>query len=301
MPINSKWFPKQLDLAINKMWFTDFMEQPTFYDKVFKLKAAPPNGQIREAELSGIGPLRTKAEGDLTTFDYPIEGNDVTRTFTEYSLGTQITKVMVEDDYAGKITQMSKELGRSAAIKPDTVGWDLFNNGFATYTDITGNYLFTYSGRTALKVKQTISNAPQTPSSLTKTTFEAALDYFRLAINSAGRYIRLNPKWLIVPYTLDRTGRVLLETERLPGSMDNDVNTLKKEGSGIQILMVPYLTSSTAWFVLANEHDFNISWKRKATFETTDDFMTGNAVMKIEERFSMFCNRYEGGYGNAGA
>jgi hypothetical protein len=300
MPGNTVAFPKQLDLSITKMYWQEAQEQAIFYPKVAIDQPAPKNGTIKEAELSGLGNLRTILEGQPLAFDEPVEGNEKSRTFTKKGLGFQVTDIMRQDDVQGIVaTKMGGELGKVATAAPDIDFWDLFNSGFATHLAMDGQYVFDASGRVLLKTGAAQNNRPSTDAALSETSLEAGLDYFRLIKNSSGRYAMYTPKVLVVPYTLDRTAYVLLNSDQKPISMDNDVNVLKN--SGISVLMVPYLTSTTAWFLLSDKHGFRISWKQKAALRTWDDPATENRCYGTSVRYSVFCNQQYGQYGTTGA
>ena len=296
---NTKVFTKHLDGDVNDIFFGDYLAYKSEHDKIAKIKNAPPGGHYTQAELSGLGPLQKVNEGGQFIFDNPLEGNEVERTYTKYGLGFQITEEMMYDDLQKNFMSMPKELAKSAALKKETVFFDLFNSGFGTHTSWDGQFIFDNAVHTTLKTGEAINNAPAAGGSLSETTLQAAYEYFDNAIDSAGRPIVLMPKILLVPTELQWAAAVLLKTDAQVNSANNDINTIKDRG-GLQIFVSRYLTSSTAWFVLSDEHDFRFLWKNDVELQSSDDFMTGNALFKATMRFTAFCNNYIGAYGNAG-
>jgi hypothetical protein len=294
----TKTFPKELDKSIDNIFFQEYNEAPTEFDKIAKIVPSYEGGNIKESELSGIGAMRTKGEGDRIQYDYLIEGNEVNRTAATYALGFQVTQEMIEDDYHKNILAASGELGKSAAYKRETVFWDLFNNGFATHTAWDSNYIWISSGRTTLKSGDAMNNRPSTDAALSETTLQAAFEYFQTVKNSSGRPVPMKLNMLIIPITLQWTGWNLKNVDGKPGSMDNDLNTLKSQGDwGIHVSQ--HLTDSDNWFAISGDHDFRYAWKRNITLENSDDFETKNRLYSATMRFMCFCNNPLGTYGVA--
>jgi hypothetical protein len=94
-----------------------------------------------------------------------------------------------------------------------------------------------------------------------------------------------------------------LNTLQKPGSFDNDTNWIKDNilNGNVQLFVSRNLTSSTAWFLLAEEHDFRLIWIRKTKLMKADDATTGNRLFYASQRFGVFCNETTGCYGNPGA
>jgi len=299
---NTKIFPKHLDRDIDKIFFDDYLAQESYFDKVAKVRNAPPGGYYKEAELSALGALAKIPEGNPVSYDSPAEGNEVKRIPAKYGLGFQITEEMIKFDVPKNFMRMGSKLAESAAYKRETQFWDLFNNGFATHKAWDANYIFLATHK-SLKSRETIANRPSTDAALSETSFQAAFEYFDKAIQSNGRYIRMNPYLLVVPTELRWTATKLWKTDAKVGSADNDLNTVNPQymKEGWQPLMVPHLTSTTAWFLLAREHDFNFMWWSPYRMESADDFNTGNALYKCTGIFDTFCNNFLGGYGTSGS
>lgn len=297
----TKAFPKELDKSIDDIFFHDYVEAPTFFDKVARIIPSYSGSSIKESELSGIGPLRERTESDRIQFATLIEGNEKERTPTEYALGFQISQQMWEDDDRWQnIRNASSELAKSAAYKRETAFWDLFNSGFTTHQAWDGNYLWVASGRTALNGGADTSNRPAVDAALSETTLNAAIEHFKKVKGSSGRYIGMTMNMLIVPIELGQTAWQLHTNKASPGTMDNDLNTLMRDGKW-SVMEVPHLTSTTAWFTLSGEHDFRFAWKRNISFDSGDDIHTGNRLYTTHCRFIVFMNNYTGTYATTGA
>ncbi len=301
--VHSSGFSKHFDRDVSKIYFDEFAAYQGEYDKIAKISEAPAGGHYTEAEMSGLGVLRELPEGTGVQFDVPVEGNEKTRYYTAYGLGVQMTKTSVKDDLFGQFMQLPKKLAKSAAQKPETIFWDLFNNGFATHQSIDGDYIFSDT-HTPLKSGSNIDNNG-TAAALSETTLQAGFEYYWGLLDEAGMPLIMNPRWLVLPVELTWMGEKLRRTLGGVGTADHDINTVNPEQNkqigGWEPFYSRYLTSSTAYFLLADEHDFRVMWKERAELESSDDFATGNRLYKVTMRFAAFCNQWRGAYGNAGA
>lgn len=292
-------FTKHLDGDINDIFFNEYGKYETQYDKIAKVQPAYPGGHYTQAELSAMGPLQEKVEGSQIIFDTPVEGNEVTRYYTVFALGFQITMEMLQDDLFQNFKNMPAELGKSAAYKRESEFFDLFNNGFATHLAWDGNYIFMSDTRTHLKTGAAGNyNEPASGSALSLTSLETALEYGMTAKNSAGRPILMKPRLLLIPPQLKWTTKELLLSEFKVEGTTNSINAI--QGEGLSYMVSPHLTDTDAWFVLFDNHDFRFLWKNKPAIVPGDDYTTGNRLYRVMMRFSTFINNPVGVYGNTG-
>jgi len=302
MITNTKIFGNNLDRDISKIFFDDYRDYPSEHDKVAKISPAPAGNDYTESELSPLGDLKTVLEGQGVEFDIPAQGNKKTRYYTKYGLGFQITEEMYKDDLHQQFMKMPSKLAKSAAQKKETVFWDLFNRGFSTHLAWDGQYIFD-TDHVTLKSGDTISN-DGTAAALSETSLQAAFEYFDALVDEAGNPILAQPNMLIVPKELRFTAGQLTKNMMNIGSANRDLNTVNSANQMVndyQLFISRYLTSSTAWFLLSPEHDFRMYWKQQPVLDSTDDFLTNNALFKVFMRFSAFCNQYKFGFGNEGA
>ena len=307
---NTKVFPKHLDRDINAIFFDDFITYPNDYPDVAVVGSAAPGNHYTEAELSGLGHLKTKKEGDSITFDLPVEGHEKTVYWETYALGFQITAEMAADDQTGNFKKMPQKLAKSAAIKPDIVFFNNnFNNGFTG--TVVGNYNLSWDGQHIFDTDHTelytglatIANEPATAGSLSETTLQAGFEYFWNLTDEAGMPMVLTPDILLVPTELTWVVSKLQKQGLIINSANNDINTVSPQNGivGWRPKISRFLTSATAWFLLSKERDHRLEWKQNASLESADDFYTGNALFKVTERFQAYTMAFKPSYGNPGA
>ena len=301
--VNTAKFPNELDKAIDRTFKDALANTESEYEKVAKSEAALPGESIVESEISGLGSLEELAEGGRVIYDTPEEGHKVSRGYTEFGLGYQVTNRMLQDQVHDKILQMPAALGEAAIQKINTEFFDLFNSGFDTHTAWDGEYIFD-TDHTTLKSGDTIANTPAAGSDLSETTLQAAFEYFDTLKTESGYPMYLTPQTLLVPVDERWTAMKLMSGDRVLGSNNNDYLTTNPTYGmvpGWKVMVSRYLTDSDAWFMLSDKHDFRLVFKEKPTQNSADDFDTRSRLYQVITRFAKFCNQYKGAYGNPGA
>lgn len=318
---NTKAFPYQLDKTIDKMFYAQMRRRNRYYEMLFKSSDAPKGGEYTEATLSELGLLRELPEGQGVEFDVPAEGNKITRYYTPYGLGTQITKIMIQDDLHEKWKQVPPALADSAIESTEILAADVLESGFSggTSTGEDGNPLF-YATHSSLKGAVTINNLGSTD--MTPTALEAAFSYGDNLVGENGFLRPRRPlivtchpaqKW-VVNDLLKSTGRVWDYASRTKGYVNdgtsnlapaaNAMNTLNPKNGIVddwRVVLNPYFDDEDAWYVLFEDYDLRMLWKERPVLESSGDFATGNKVYKVTMRLSAFSNNYKLMWGSPGA
>jgi hypothetical protein len=117
--------------------------------------------------------------------------------------------------------------------------------------------------------------------------------------DSKNQIIHFNPDTLIVPPALEFTARVILESTQVIGSAFNDINPIK---GGLNLVVWPFLTSTTAWFVVDSKaHELNFFRRKDEGVKgPVYDFDTEAAKWKAVCRFSVGFSDWMGIYGSLG-
>lgn len=297
-------FSNLISRDFTRIAYNTYATVPVLYETVAKMDTADGN-YIKEGEVAGFGKFPSKGEGQAVDFQIPKQGNNKTQYFTEFELGFQITRVMWEDDLTGIMKQMPRELSKAAAWTREAEFWNLLNNGFVnTYDAALDSYALFYDSHTNIDgadESYTTYDNNGTAGSLSLSTLQTGLDYFKKLKDNKGRPINAKAKWLIIPPDLEWKAQELLLSPYKPGTGDNDINTVASSRTGLQYLVVPYLTSTTAWFLLAADHDLRFIWRRRYTFYSWDDNNSGNAIFKGSMRFATTFFDPRLAFGNAGA
>lgn len=311
MPTNSKAFPNQLDRDIVKRHFDEYVDHPAEYTMLAKIDSKMvgkgKGDHVTESFLSPLGSFNLTNEGQGVTYDSPVEGDKKTSYFQKWTLGFQITEEAIDDSLDNNFDVLPTKLAKSAKYKQDASWFDLLNRGFATHKTADGQYLFHATGHTTLKGLNTQATRPSSDASLSATSLQAAFEAFDGFKDEAGNPIRIAPRFLVVPKELQWMAQKLAKTDRIVGSADNDINTVAPAniygGSGWSVFKSLWLTSSTAWFLIAGpeDHDLRFMWRWPYRFQSSDDFNTGSRLYKGVMRFKCDVWDYRGVYGTSGA
>lgn len=292
-------FSQLLAPGYRKIVFETYKERPTEGDKWINMEKAQ-RAYLEDFPVAGFGTLTTKPEGGTVTYQDALQGSVKRYIWSTYALGFRITQEMMEDDLYGIMgNKMSKALGRSARNNFEIVSHSVLNNAFSTsFVGFTaGESLLSTSH--ALLRGGTASNRPTTDADFGLLSFQAALESFHALVDEAGLPVVFVPKTLVYNIGDHWMVNQVLKSDKLPGSNQNDINQVSKEG--VNPMLSHFLTDPDSWYVLCDNHDLNYFDRRQPTFSNTDDFDTGDAKFKLTRRNGAGFGDWRGVYGSTGA
>lgn len=298
---NTTLFSSLYDKSYDKIFFDEYKRKPEFFSRIGNVMTHNEHS-IKKGSLAPFIRIEEKDQGDVINYIRPEEAFNKELTFRVFASGFQVTEEMREDDEHGIMgARMSAELGKALAYTREVEFADLFNDAFSASGDRTGwdDLTLCNDSHTVTATGGTIDN--QSTSALSLTTLEAAIQHFRDLTNDAGHPIMLVPKVLLIPSALEWQAKELLLSPLKPYTTDNEINPIEDEG--ISYLVYPYLTSSTAWYLLAapGDHDLNFIWRASPYFKESEDFDSGNKKHKVRARFQVGFFDWRGVYGSSGA
>lgn len=289
-----------IDKSFEDSFFDEYMTREPEFNKFFKLKTHDEHS-LKMGEMGGFDQGLEYNEGEPMPMGTTVEGNEKEIEFPQYGLQFQVTEIMREDDLFGKISQLGRMLGKAMDKTREILAWDVLNNGFVTTyrTGIDGKALFADDHET-LVTSETINNEG-TSAVLSRTSLEEGINYFETLKDEEGHPMRMIPKYLIVKAGTDAhfRARELVQSEYKPGTADNDVNIINSD-YGLMVMPVHWLSSSTAWFLAADDHDLCFYTRRPINTRSWDDPATGNRMEGANYRVKATFFNYRGVFGNAG-
>lgn len=290
-------FADELDPAIRKIFFDEYDAEPEMMPKVFNILTSDRDTETDSA-TTGFGRLVQTSELGALDYEDPLKMYKTTYSFLKYTKGFKVSQELLEDDQHNIISQMPRALAKAVVYTTEDIGADIFNNGFTStatsYGD--GEELFSTShdrvdGGTAQ------SNASSTGITLGETNLETGRLAFEDALDDKGQIRNFTPNTILVGNDLRKTAVILTDSSLRPGTANNDVNIY--EGV-FNVKVWKYITSTTAWFLLGNDHKLNFFWRIRPEFKNDYNFDADAALYKVRIRVAAGWSDWRNTWGSAG-
>jgi hypothetical protein len=128
---------------------------------------------------------------------------------------------------------------------------------------------------------------------LSQTGLESIMNLAWTTTSDEGRFQKLDMALLVVPPALQHIAYELLSTEFQVNTSNNNRSTVVASRSGLTAVVVPYLTSTTAWSVHASPGSNGLIWNdrekltpREAVDADTEDrkfYSSYRALVRTDE------------------
>jgi len=282
---------------IRKVFFDEYAMYPTMYDKFLDVESSNKQTET-ENVVGGRGIWTPKAEANEYTFGDYAQGTEVPYTHVTYTDAYDVSEELMEDNQWKNIMRNAREMARGGYAAVETIAADVLNNGFVGgTTGSDGDQLFS-SAHPLINSVATGDNA--ITDALDAAALEAAYLLADRIVNEANIYVPVDYDMLVVPPELRQVAEELAKSDYDPESSDNAVNVYKNRIK--TILVDPYLTSTTAWFLISSKlaKKGRFFWRVKPQFIPDRDQYSGNYLFKARERFSAGHTEWQGAIGSTG-
>lgn len=223
------------------------------YSTILNEVPAEKRSFIQIQEFTGMGVMSQMIDGQAPPLDSPQEVAAFSATFLKYGLGYEYTEDAEDDDAPNFLSHCSEDLAYSRIITEEYLYWNIFNQAFNSGVPGNDNVALCATSHPAqampgLLQSNTASNLALAPESvfLARMTFKALYD-------QRGMPITRTPKTLLVPLELENTAGEILDTDDYPYSDENRKNMENARNNKLAPKSSRYLTSATAWFLLAGK------------------------------------------------
>lgn len=262
---------------------------PSQYDKVFA-KHDSKLAFERTAEMRFLGLAQLKTEGGQTAFDNGAgERYIYNQEHVEIGLGYAITRKAIDDNvYKTQFHPSNLGLIESFQQTKEIYAANTFNTAQTYNTQVGGDGVALCSTAHPSDYGS-LANTFSTQADLNEATMLNAMVAVRVNFrDQAGLKVFARGRKLIVPPQLEPVAIRLTKTELRPGTADHDANAIHTTAGGLPegYMVMDFLTSSYAWFVLTNID--GLAYMERVKFETDMqvDFVTDNLLVKAYERYS---------------
>ena len=288
-------FIRLADSDLDAIWHED---EPAFdeqYSKVFNVDSMDKLYK-REAEMAGFGPMVEIPEGGAVTYDSAIAPRERRYDFVTRGLGYRVTRKLWQNDRYSEVQQFERDLMRADADDTETFAFTLLANATATtYSTGFDGLALASTAHTRLDGGATQANRPTSLTALSLTALEDAAIAFTKFKDHRGRPFRSQPKTLLIPLDLALVANEILASSMNPTVNTNATNALVNVFS-ISPMATPYITSTTYWALLGDNHDVNVIWRNRPVAKSSDDFETDNIRRKVVKDIARGHGRWYGYY-----
>ena len=305
MPQNRGTFAElhdNLDRAVFTLLGKEYKELSPIWRKYYQVKTSQKRSEL-VLTVTGMGDVPEKGEGQPYTTDIIQAGFPKEFIHTEFGMMFEVTQTALEDDRYDVLSEYAKWLMFSARVVEEKRAALPFINGFTTENSPDGVSIF--NATHVLKGGGTARNQLAVAANLSWTSLQQALtDWQRETKFEAGQFMQpAEDLILLVPPELEFTAHRIVASTGLPGSADNDVNSIKSLRN-ITVVKNVYLTDTNAWFLLAKNksHGFCSYTRVPMSMEPAmTDPRTRNRLYPVRFRRSWGNKWWQNSFGTAGA
>lgn len=294
----------QFDLAVapgaTEAFADEYEQLPAEYPEVFNIDTT---GQAFEETIitTGLGTTPVKPEGQQVAMDRPLQVGSVKMLVVSYGLGYEVTHELMNDDLYGVVADpASRFLAQSQRDVEERTAWAMINLAFTTQQAYDGVSLVNTAH--PLKGGGTAANRPSSAQALGFGSLQASLERYRQLVNERGLKIRLQGAQLVVPIQLEWLADEILQSSQKPHVADNTVNVMSAGRIGLTRFSSVFLTSSTAWVVLARKgvHKLMFVWREQPNMDRDFDKKARVAAFMNFSRFGTVSKDWRGIDGSTG-
>lgn len=299
MPMNRTTFAAFLRPDLYRVYIETGKERPPEFTQYFNVDDQPWN-PITDRQVSGLGTLQSKPEGDDFIRDEALVGGTKDYEAVPYGLAVEITFEMWQDDQYGVMREMVAELQRSSRNKMETDAWSVLNNAFDTaFTGFTASESLVSTSHTNLN-GDVVANRPNPDVGFSTLAVQNSLIRFENMTNDRGLPRLLAPTMALVASENRFLAREVLGSVGKPFTPDNEQNSLMQDD--LRWMICHYFTNSAQWFISASKgvHDINFFFRNRPIFDVFDDPWSKNAIATVYQRHSKGFGSWKGIDGSNG-
>jgi phage major head subunit gpT-like protein len=255
---------------------------------------------------SDLGLPSVKGEGQAVTFDQPIAGAAQTWVHIVYALAVRISEEAVDDNLyqmgkggsgGSRFPELFKALGISMAENEETLMADFFNYGTATTYHSTRNSKALFATDHPRLDGTTFSNKA-TSADLTYTSFWAGIIAAENQYDNRQKRIKKQCNKLWVPPQYEKKAREVMYSPDQPDTSNRAISAYKQSGRKIELVVWRYMTDEDAFIYQLDGTGIIHFTRRKTRFAQEGDFLTGDMMVKADQRWSAEIEDPQCFYGN---
>lgn len=284
---------------LHKVYIEVGKERPREWPLVANTEDMPYN-PITDQQISGLGTMPSKPEGEQFSLDQTEVGGTKTYTAAPYGLAVEITWEAWRDELYGVMREMVACLARAGRNREEVDFWSVFNNAFSTsYAGFVSSISLCSVGQLGID-GITRANCPATHIGFSITGIQNAITRFEDMTDERNLPRLMAPVMALVTSSNKFVAREILGSGGKPYTADNEINALVDED--LSWMVCHYITTAAYWFLTAAKgiHDVWMMWRDHPIFDMFDDPRTKNAVATAYQRHVSGYGSYRGVDGSSG-
>jgi hypothetical protein len=285
MPTTTGAIAELLAPDLRRVYVETGKERPLEYPIFFNVEDMEWN-PLTDQQVSGLGTLPGKDEGEQFTMDDILMGGTKTYTAVPFGMAVEITWEAWRDELYGIMREMVRELARASRNRQEVDAWAVLNNAFVgttIYDGFTSAEALVATSHTGLD-GNTRANRPSTDISFSQTGLQNAITRFENMTDDRDLPRLMTPSMILIAPENKFVAREVLGSPQKAYTAQNEINALIEED--LTWMVVHYFTTSTYWFLCASkgQHDVNFLWRDHPIFDMFDDPWTKNAIATVYQR-----------------
>lgn len=282
MTMNRQNMAETLEVGLRRVMMQEFRQKEEYWRRFFNMDSMD-RASISDVGFTDFGPMQEGSELGGYTYDDALPGFRTTYTPVKYQKAFKISEELLDDDQNSLMRRYPKAMGRSIRHTLESTHFAHFNEAFnSAFAGGDGKELLATDH--PLVGGGTQANELAVAANLSETSLEQAFTDIMLLTDDRGKFIQLLPDKLIVPAQLWGTAKRIDQTDKEVGTANNTVNVMRGRFPG-GIHVVPFLTSTKAWFIQCDQHEMWHLWRKQIVFGFEDDFDTDAYKYKARGRW----------------
>jgi phage major head subunit gpT-like protein len=267
--IVSENFGYLLDPGLRKIFMDEYQLPGSVIDQLYGMESSQKAVEYDYA-IGGMGDLE-EFSGTIPYGEFAGQYR-VSYTHKEWVKGIKIERKLVDDDLYSVINKRPAMLALVAKRTREKHGASVFNNAFNTSVFAGGDGVSLVSAshtRVAPDGSTTAAMSNLGSSALSQTALSAARLAMREFVDDTLNLLNVQPDLLLVPPELEETAWVITQSEKKPGTAENDANYYKGR---YKIVVWDYLADSNNWFLIDGRYaKMFLKWFNRIPVEFNKD------------------------------
>jgi len=247
---NTVSFSRDVYPALSKVIFAEQKRVGTVYDKI--MNVLPTNRWYEEHNTEvGYGLFSVTGDGESYHQDEMYQGYYTKIQLFKYTKYFRVTEDLMRFGKYVTMGDRARDMGDKARITKETTAALVYNQGGTTNL-ADGVPLFSTSHPGYPGSGATFANILSTQAALSYTSYQSVITALRTQVDERGTLIQQIPRKLVVHPASELVAREILKSAGRPDTANRADNQLKDMTPGVELIVNPFLTSTTMWFVICD-------------------------------------------------